>query len=152
MTSYASGRAGSHLAERGQHGPVSAGIVAAVVGFSSSFVVVLAGLTAVGASPGQAASGLVALCVAQALGMAWLSLRHRVPISLAWSTPGAALLVSTGAVAGGWPVAVGSFLAAGVLIVLTGLVPRLGELVARSRSRWRGRCWPASCCRSAWSR
>ena len=33
------------------HSPVVAGVVAAVVGFSSSFVVVLAGLVAVGATP-----------------------------------------------------------------------------------------------------
>lgn len=107
-----------------------AGVVAAVVGFSSSFVVVLAGLAAVGATPAQAASGLVALCLAQALGMLWLALRHRTPVSLAWSTPGAALLVTTGAVQGGWPAAVGAFLVTGVLVVLTGLVPRLGDLVA----------------------
>ena len=107
-----------------------AGVVAAVVGFSSSFVVVLAGLVAVGATPAQAASGLVALCVAQALGMLWLALRHRTPVSLAWSTPGAALLVTTGTVQGGWPAAVGAFALTGVLVVLTGLVPRLGDLVA----------------------
>ncbi|MCH1867579.1 benzoate/H(+) symporter BenE family transporter [Nocardioides sp. CFH 31398] len=110
--------------------PLTAGVVAAVVGFSSSFVVVLAGLTAVGATPRQAASGLVALCVAQALGMLWLCVRHRTPLSLAWSTPGAALLVTTGAVDGGWPAAVGAFLVVGGLVVLTGLVPRLGDLVA----------------------
>ena len=113
------------------HSPVVAGVVAAVVGFSSSFVVVLAGLAAVGATPAQAASGLLALCVAQALGMAWLAVRHRTPLSLAWSTPGAALLVSTGAVAGGWSAAVGAFLATAALIALTGLVPALGDLVAR---------------------
>ncbi|HSX67022.1 benzoate/H(+) symporter BenE family transporter [Nocardioides sp.] len=110
--------------------PVSAGVVAALVGASSSFVVVLAGLTAVGATAEQAASGLVALCIALAVGTAWLSLRHRTPITLAWSTPGAALLVSGGAVAGGWPAAVSAFLATGALVVLTGLVPRLGDLVA----------------------
>ena len=60
----------------------------------------------------------------------WLALRHRTPVSLAWSTPGAALLVTTGAVQGGWPAAVGAFVATGVLVVLTGLVPRLGDLVA----------------------
>ena len=111
--------------------PVVAGIVTAVVGSSSSFVVVLAGLTAVGASPAQAASGLLALFVTQALGMLWLSIRHRTPITLAWSTPGAALLVSTGVVAGGWAAAVGAFVVTGVLIVLTGLVPALGDLIAR---------------------
>ncbi|KRB79597.1 benzoate transporter [Nocardioides sp. Root190] len=107
-----------------------AGVVTAVVGFSSSFVVVLAGLTAVGASPSQAASGLLVLLVTQALGMLWLSVRHRTPLILAWSTPGAALLASTAGVAGGWSAAVGAFIVTGVLIVLTALVPRLGDLVA----------------------
>ncbi|WP_036506153.1 benzoate/H(+) symporter BenE family transporter [Nocardioides sp. URHA0020] len=111
--------------------PVVAGIVTAVVGSSSSFVVVLAGLTAVGASPAQAASGLLILLVTQALGMLWLAVRHRTPITLAWSTPGAALLVSTGAVTGGWHAAVGAFVVTGVLILMTGLVPALGDLIAR---------------------
>ena len=117
------------LAESG-HGPVLAGVVTAVVGFSSSFVVVLAGLTAVGASPAQAASGLLVLLVTTGLGMLWLSVRHRTPLVLAWSTPGAALLASSSGVAGGWPAAVGAFAVTGVLIVLTALVPRLGDLVA----------------------
>lgn len=111
--------------------PVVAGIVTAVVGFSSSFVVVLAGLAAVGATPEQAASGLLVLCVTQALGMLWLSARHRTPITLAWSTPGAALLLSTGVVTGGWPAAVGAFVVTGLLVVLTGLVPALGDLIGR---------------------
>jgi benzoate membrane transport protein len=111
--------------------PVVAGIVTAVVGSSSSFVVVLAGLTAVGASHAQAASGLLTLFVTQAVGMLWLAIRHRTPITLAWSTPGAALLLSTGVVTGGWPAAVGAFLVSGLLIVLTGLLPALGDLIAR---------------------
>ncbi|MEQ6902432.1 benzoate/H(+) symporter BenE family transporter [Nocardioides sp. YIM 152588] len=112
------------------HGPVLAGLVTAVVGFSSSFVVVLAGLTAMGATPAQAASGLLTLCVVQALAMAWLSLRHRMPISIAWSTPGAALLATSAGAAGGWPVAVGAFTVTGALILATALLPRLGDLVA----------------------
>lgn len=111
--------------------PVVAGIVTALVGSSSSFVVVLAGLTAVGATAEQAASGLLTLFITQAVGMLWLAVRHRTPITLAWSTPGAALLVSTGAVAGGWPAAVGAFVLTGALIVLTGLVPALGDLIGR---------------------
>jgi len=110
---------------------VVAGVVTAVVGSSSSFVVVLAGLSAVGASAAEAASGLLSLFVTQALGMLWLAVRHRTPITLAWSTPGAALLVSTGTVAGGWAAAVGAFVVTGVLILLTGLVPALGELIGR---------------------
>lgn len=108
-----------------------AGIVTALVGFTSSFAVVLAGLRAVGAEPAQAASGLLALTVAVGLGVLWLSWRSKVPVTLAWSTPGAALLATSGTVDGGWPAAVGAFLATGILIAMTGLVPALGRLMAR---------------------
>ncbi|WP_306360578.1 benzoate/H(+) symporter BenE family transporter [Nocardia sp. CC227C] len=110
--------------------PIGAGIVTALVGFTSSFAVVLAGLTAVGATSAQAASGLMAVCVTQGLGILILSRRYRMPITLAWSTPGAALLASTGAVAGGWPAAVGAFVITGALIVVTGYWQRLGALIA----------------------
>jgi benzoate membrane transport protein len=109
--------------------PVLAGILTALVGFTSSSAVVLTGLRAVGASPSQAASGLLAVCAAQGLGVLWLVRRHRIPLTLAWSTPGAALLAGTGLVRGGWPAAVGAFLVVGGLIVITGLWPRLGALI-----------------------
>ncbi|RIV38845.1 benzoate/H(+) symporter BenE family transporter [Micromonospora radicis] len=114
----------------GRMQPVLAGVVAALVGFASSFTVVLAGLRAVGATEAQAASGLLVLCVASGLCAGWLGLRHRIPMSVAWSTPGAALLVATGPVPGGWPVAVGAFLVSGLLIVAAGLFPALGRAVA----------------------
>ena len=44
--------------------PVVAGIVTASVGFASSFAVIIKGLTAVGASDGEAASGLMTLSIA----------------------------------------------------------------------------------------
>jgi benzoate membrane transport protein len=110
--------------------PVLAGILTALVGFTSSFAVVLAGLRGVGASPAEAASGLLAVCATQGLGILWLVRRHRIPLTLAWSTPGAALLASTGVVRGGWPAAVGAFLVTGALLVLTGLWPRLGGVIS----------------------
>jgi benzoate membrane transport protein len=109
---------------------VPVGIVTAVVGFTSSFAVVLAGLRGAGADPGQAASGLVVLTLLQGVGTVWLSRRFRRPLTVAWSTPGAALLASAGPVAGGWPAVVGAFLVTGLLIVVTGLWGRLGRLVA----------------------
>lgn len=109
---------------------VLAGVVAALVGYTGAFAVVLAGLRSVGASPGQAASGLLAVTATGGLGTVWLARRHRMPILLAWSTPGAALLATTGVVHGGWAAAIGAFLIAGVLILLTGLWPRLGALIA----------------------
>lgn len=110
--------------------PVVAGVVTAIVGFTSSFAVVLAGLRAVGASADQAASGLFALTVTFGLLMSALALWTRLPLTLAWSTPGAALLVSTGPVDGGWPAAVGAFALTGALLALTGVVPWLGRLAA----------------------
>jgi benzoate membrane transport protein len=110
--------------------PVSAGVVSALVGFTSAFAVVLSGLAAVGADPGQASSGLLAVTVTMGVSCILLATWTRMPITVAWSTPGAALLVSTGAVTGGWPVAVGAFVVTGVLVVLTGLLPALGALVA----------------------
>ena len=103
-----------------------AGSVAVFVGFASSFTIVLAGLRAVGATQAQAASGLFALCVTMGVVTAVLSRRTRMPIAIAWSTPGAALLVATGPVDGGFAAAVGAFLVCGVLLALTGLSAGLG--------------------------
>jgi benzoate membrane transport protein len=110
--------------------PVLAGVVTALVGFASAFAVVLTGLRAAGADERQAASGLLVLCLASALVALVLGLRHRMPISIAWSTPGAALLISAGAPPGGFPAAVGAFLVCGVLVVVAGLVPAVGRLIA----------------------
>ena len=85
----------------------------------------------VDASPKQAASGLLALCIVQSIGTFWLSRHHRVPIMLVWSTPGVALLAGMGTVRGGWSAAVGAFMLAGVAYVITGLWPALGRLIAR---------------------
>jgi len=109
--------------------PISAGLLTAIVGFASSFAVVLAGLQAVGATPEQAASGLIALCAGQGLLMIVLAWRSRMPLSFAWSTPGAALLVSTGLPAGGFAEAVGAFLVAAALIVVAGLWRTFGRAV-----------------------
>ena len=112
--------------------PIIAGIVTALVGFTSSFVVVVAGLRAVGADPRQASSGLFALTVVFALGIVFLCVRTRMPITLAWSTPGAAMLVAVGpSYHAGWAAAVGAFVVVGVLILATGLIPALGELIGR---------------------
>lgn len=105
------------------------GLLTAFVGFASSFAVVLQGLKAVGASDAQAASGLMALSIAMGLCAIVLSLAAKLPVSIAWSTPGAAVLVATGTVEGGFPVAIGAFLVCGILIVIAGLFRPLGRAV-----------------------
>jgi benzoate membrane transport protein len=106
------------------------GLLTAFVGFASSFAVVLHGLTGVGASEAQAASGLMALSISMGLCAIVLSATTRLPVSIAWSTPGAALLASSGAVAGGFNAAVGGFLVCAILIVIAGLWKPLGRMVA----------------------
>jgi benzoate membrane transport protein len=110
--------------------PVVAGLLSAIVGYASSFTLVLAGLQAVGANPVQAASGLLATCLGIGVAGAVLTMRYRTPIAIAWSTPGAALLVGAGPVAGGFPAAVGAFLFCAALTVVAGLVPWLTRAVA----------------------
>lgn len=111
--------------------PILAGVVTALVGFTSSFAVVLTGLDAVGADAAQAASGLLAVSLTMGLACVVLAWRYRMPITAAWSTPGAALLVATGSMEGGWPAAVGAFLITAGLILLTALWPALGTMIAR---------------------
>jgi benzoate membrane transport protein len=101
--------------------PALAGVVAAIVGFAGSFAVVLAGLRAVGADRAQASSGLLVLSVAMGLTAIVLCWRSRMPLSIAWSTPGAALLIGAGAVHGGYASALGAFVVAGLLTVIAGL-------------------------------
>ena len=109
---------------------VAAGMLAAFVGFASTFAVIVQGLIAVGASQEEAASGLMALSISMGVCAIWLSLRTRLPISVAWSTPGGALLATSGTVEGGFAVAVGAFVVCGMLIVVAGLWRPLGRWVA----------------------
>ena len=51
----------------------AAGVLSAFVGFASTFAVIIRGLVAVGASPAQAASGLLALSVVMGAGAIWVS-------------------------------------------------------------------------------
>jgi len=109
--------------------PVAAGLLAAFVGFAGSFAVVVHGLIGAGADPAQAASGLMALSVSMGLCGIALSLRLKLPISVAWSTPGAALLAASPPIAGGYGVAVGAFLICGIMIVVAGAWRPLSRLV-----------------------
>ena len=107
---------------------ISAALVASLVGFGSTVALILLAAAALGATPAQTASWLLAVSLAKALGSAALSYRTRMPVVLAWSTPGAALIAATSGVT--MPQAVAAFALAGVLVVLTGAIKPLGRLVA----------------------
>ncbi|WP_120499026.1 benzoate/H(+) symporter BenE family transporter [Roseovarius sp. EL26] len=109
---------------------VTTGAVVAIVGFFSSFPIILQGLASMGATPAQAASGLMAAALSMGICAIVLSLYTRIPASVAWSTPGAALLAVTAATAGGFSDAVGAFIVAGVLTLVAGLYRPFGRLAA----------------------
>jgi benzoate membrane transport protein len=98
---------------------VNAGFVTVLVGITSSAVVILQAAQALGATPGQIASWMWALGLGMGLSCIGLSLRYRMPLATAWSTPGAALLI-TGTAGVTMPEAIGAFLVSGALITLCG--------------------------------
>lgn len=109
---------------------LSSAAVATVVGFGGTVALIVQAGQAMGAAPAQIVSMVTALCLGIAVpGMA-LSWRLRMPVVLAWSTPGAALLAAS-TLGLGWATAVGAFVVAGLLMVVTGLVPALGRLAER---------------------
>lgn len=109
---------------------ISMGLLAAFVGYSASFAIVLAGLTAMGASPEQAATGLFFATLGMGICSIWLPAVTRIPAAVAWSTPGAAFLAVTAILPGGFNEAVGALIFCAGLIVVTGFVPALGKIVA----------------------
>jgi benzoate membrane transport protein len=96
-----------------------AGFVTVLVGFTSSAVIVFQAAQALDASPTEIGSWMGALGLGMGLTCIVLSLRYRVPVVTAWSTPGAAMLITTAA---GVPMeeAIGAFLISAGLITFCG--------------------------------
>lgn len=99
---------------------MTAGFIAVLVGFTSSGVIVFQAATNAGANPAEISSWLFALGLSIALTSLVLSFYYRMPILTGWSTPGAALLVTS--LSGvSMREAVGAFVFAGLLTVIAGL-------------------------------
>ena len=98
---------------------VIAGFVAVLVGFTSSAVIVFQAAQALHATAAEIASWMCALGIGMGLTSIALSLRFRVPILTAWSTPGAAMLI-TSASGVSMPEAIGAFLVSAALITVSG--------------------------------
>ena len=96
-----------------------AGFVTVLVGFTSSAVIVFQAANTLGASRAEIASWMWALGLGMGLTCIVLSLRYKVPVVTAWSTPGAAMLI-TSASGVAMPDAIGAFLLCGVLIAVAG--------------------------------
>ena len=108
---------------------ITAALVAALVGIAGALAVVLAAAEAVGATKSETTSWVIGLWVAMALSSAILSAWQKIPVITAWSTPGAAVIAATTGVT--MQPAVGAFLLAGGLILLTAMIAPLGRLIER---------------------
>ena len=110
--------------------PFLAGTVASITGTAASTGVVLAAFTALGANQSQVSSAVFVSFICYGALSMLLSWRYRMPLSIVWSTPGAAMLIGAGALHVNFSVAIGAFLIAAILIALTGLWPLLGRIVS----------------------
>lgn len=109
---------------------VVAGFVTVLVGFTSSAAIVFQAAQAAGATTAQVASWMWALGLGMGLTCIVLSLRYRVPVVTAWSTPGAAML-ATGAAGLGIEQATGAFVVSALLITLAGFSGVFERLISR---------------------
>ena len=109
---------------------IAAGFVTVLVGFASSAVIVFQAAQSLGASPEEISSWMWALGLGMGLTCIGLSLRYRMPVVTAWSTPGAAMLI--GSVAG-LPLsdAIGAFLMPALLIAASGFSGFFERMISR---------------------
>lgn len=113
---------------------VLSGFVAVLVGYASSAAIIWQAALAAGATTEQIAGWMTALGIAMGVSTLALTLWYRAPVLTAWSTPGAALLV-TGLQGVTIQDAIGVFIVANALIVLcgvTGLFARLMKIIPHS--------------------
>lgn len=107
------------------------GFLVVLVGFASSVALVIQAAQSAGATSTQTAGWIAALCLGSALSGIALSARYRMPVITAWSTPGAALLI-TALTDFSLPEAIGAFVLCGALLLLselTGIFARLMEKI-----------------------
>lgn len=109
---------------------VIAGFVAVLVGFTSSAVIVFQAAQTLHASAAEIASWMCALGLGMGLTSIVLSMRFRVPVLTAWSTPGAAMLI-TSAAGVSMGEAVGAFLVSAALITLSGFSGWFERMIGR---------------------
>lgn len=107
-----------------------AGVVAALVAFTSGAVVVFQATTALGATPAETASWMLSLGIVMGLTSTVLSVKYRMPILTAWSTPGAALIAASASDVT-IPEAIGAFMICAALILLVGATGWFEKLMHR---------------------
>ena len=109
---------------------IVAGFIAMLTGYTSSLVLMFQAGQAAGLSSAQISSWIWALSIGMAICSIGLSMRYRTPVVIAWSTPGAALLISS---LPGVPYAeaIGALIFASLLIALCGLTGSFERLMRK---------------------
>ncbi|MFN3581387.1 MAG: benzoate/H(+) symporter BenE family transporter [Pseudomonas sp.] len=107
---------------------LTAGFVAMLTGYSSSVILMVQAGQAADLSNAQIASWIWALSIGMALCTLTLSLRYRIPLVVVWSTPGAALLV-TSLPGVTYSDSIGAFMLCGLMLLLSGLSSSVGRLM-----------------------
>src|SRR3990167_5193454 len=109
---------------------MAAGFIGVMVGFTCSAVLVFQAATIAGASPAEISSWLCALAISIAMTCIGLSLYYKMPILTGWSTPGAALMITS--LAGiTMPEAIGAFIFSAILTILAGVTGLFERLITR---------------------
>ena len=109
---------------------IAAGFIAVLVGYTGSAVIIFQAAQAAGANAAQIGSWMMALGFGMGVTSFGLSLRYKMPIITAWSTPGAALLV-TSLEGVGLAEATGAFLFSAMLITLVGVTGWFAKIMDR---------------------
>ena len=111
---------------------VTAALVATLVGFTSSIAIIFSAAQGFGADAAQIGSWVWALCIGCAICSIVPSVWLRMPVMIAWSTPGAVVLATAAATGRfGMAEAVGAFIVSAGLITLAGVTRLFERLMNR---------------------
>ena len=105
-----------------------AGLVAVVIGFTSSVALIYQTVISLGGDTALASSWVLTLGLSMGITSIALSFYYRIPILIAWSTPGAALLIAS---AQSFTIneAIAGFMFSSILVFLSGITGWFEKLV-----------------------
>ncbi len=110
-----------------------AGLIAVLVGYTSSIAIIFQAIQVLGGTPAQAGSWILMLSIGTGATTLFMALRYRIPVMVAWSTPGIALVAVSHDIS--LAEATGAFLLCASLLALTGVTgwfDKLAQLIPDS--------------------
>lgn len=107
---------------------ISAGLVATIFGCSGPALVVIGAAQAGQLSNGQTVAWLLAIYLLGGIISLFMGIRYRMPITGAYSIPGAAI-IATAFATFSYQEALGAFIMAGVLVLILGLTGLIGRIM-----------------------